>query len=314
MDKNETKLEIELKEKQLQIDKQIGKWKIIAGFAGAVAVVMGASLALFGVVYSTNRPISVAQTAEARSTQAVQTSTAQQAMLEVYAGHIRQTAAAQLSDQEALATSALGTAQADLSASQARLFQAQQTAEAAQRAAAQATVTASTKPQLMAIENFPLEVFAYAGAVDPKTGWGNAFLNVRQAGNGHLAYKLEYALSEKGSAWAGMAFRFSEPQDLAKYAFLRFSLVYGSQTVGLDLILKDLNGKESRLALGPGVTYPTEVTVEGSGLTQTVTVPLSYFKDINQEFIREILFHSDSNRGRGTFNVVVEQLELLVED
>ena len=314
MDNKEENLDKEFPEEQLQFKKQIEKWKIIAGFAGAAAVILGAFLALTGVIYSTNRPISVAQTAEARNTQAVQTATAQQAMLEVYAGQVRQTAEAQLAVQEALATRALGTAQADLSASEGRLLQAQQTAEAAQVAAAQATITASAEPRVAAIENFPLEVFAYAGAADPKTGWGNAFLNVRQAGDGQLAYKLDYILSEQGDAWAGMAFKFSEPQNLAPYSFLEIALLYGSQTVRLDLIFKDVNGKESRLALGPGMTYPTEVTAEGSGLSQTVHVPLGYFKDVNLEFIREITLHADSSRGRGAFNVIVEWLELLVED
>jgi len=137
---------------------------------------------------------------------------------------------------------------------------------------------------------------------------------LRQAGDGQLAYKLDYILSEQGDAWAGMAFKFSEPQNLAPYSFLEIALLYGSQTVRLDLIFKDVNGKESRLALGPGMTYPTEVTAEGSGLSQTVHVPLGYFKDVNLEFIREITLHADSSRGRGAFNVIVEWLELLEED
>lgn len=314
MDNKEENLARELQEEQLQFKKQVEKWKIIAAFAGAAAVILGALLALFGVIYSTNRPISVAQTAEARNTQTVQTATAQQAMLEAYAGQVRQTANAQLADQEAIATRVLSTAQADLSASEERLRQAQQTAEAAQVAAAQATATASAEPSSVDIENIPLEVFAYSGAADPTIGWGNAFLNVRQAGDGQLAYKVDYSLSEQGDAWAGLAFNFSDPQNLVRFSLLEISLVYGSQTVRLDLIVKDIDGKESRLALGPGTSYPTGVTAEGSGLSQTVHVPLSYFEDIDLEFIREITLHTDTNLGRGAFSVIVESLELLVED
>lgn len=314
MDNQEESLERASREKELLFKRQVEKWKIIAGFAGAAAVILGAILALFGVIYSTDRPISVAQTADARNTQTVQTATAQQAILDVFGGQIRQTAGAQLAALEADATNAQGTMQADLAASEGRIIQAQQTAEAAKVSADQATATASIERQSMAIENFPLEVFAYAGAADPDVGWGVAFLNVRQKGNGELEYKVDYSLSEQGDAWAGMAYKFSKQQNLASYSSLEIDLLYGSQTVRLDLIIKDVSGKEARLALGPGITYPPEVDIEGSGLSQTVRVPLSYFEDINLEIISEITLHTDSARGRGTFSAIVERLELLSEE
>src|SRR3972149_2985810 len=114
MDNKEENLDKEFPEEQLQFKKQIEKWKIIAGFAGAVAVILGAFLALTGVIYSTNRPISVAQTAEARNPQAVQTPPAQQSTASRIQAEGARRFSATMGGSCSSPARAVGTAQANL--------------------------------------------------------------------------------------------------------------------------------------------------------------------------------------------------------
>lgn len=273
---------------------------------GPIAVIVAALIAFKGQVFTTSRPIEATQTAEAHAT------AEQQYALE----RARSTGAVNTS--EALIANSQETARTIIDDAGTRAA-ATQIGYAARATEIQSTMTAINLPatpsgtveeEKSSIDDFLLSVFPYSGMADPEVGFSGATFSIDRTTDLRNHYRLEYFFSEEGIGYAGLAFKFKEPVDFLNYKTLEIILEYSDQKILGDLILHDINTAEERVPVGPNATHSPDILINSSGLTQTIQIPVTYFKAIDLNVIREITLHFDNSKQNGNFTITLREMTL----
>lgn len=95
-------------------------------------------------------------------------------------------------------------------------------------------------PVSMAIEEFPQQVFAYAGNDNPDGG-GSTLLLLYDEG-GLPIYELDYSLPADKHGYAGLAFEFVEGLNLSAYEAVECVILFSQLSDEVDLYFKDIAG------------------------------------------------------------------------
>ena len=150
-----------------------------------------------------------------------------------------------------------------------------------------------TNSGILPIESFPLQVVAYEGKdnlADPSAG-SNKLKVIYDADVG-TSYIVDYSLPDSGKGNAGIAFKFSELQDLTKYKFIEVTISFSDEQAKCELFMKDNTDTTDAVRLSNNVV--------------NARIALSTNYDaVNRKFIKEIGCHvgTDFSRGIHTFTI-----------
>jgi hypothetical protein len=151
----------------------------------------------------------------------------------------------------------------------------------------------------LAIEKLPVTVFVYDGWDEGLGGW--SYLSISYL-NSMPNYHYNYFIPIDQVGYAGMAFRFSEGQNLSKYQRVEFIIQFDDKDSEhvIDFYLNDISGQKDFVRL-------TEI---GSG-EENESKLLSNFAGINLNAIIEITFNIDSTFVTGDHEVTVSGIRFV---
>lgn len=112
----------------------------------------------------------------------------------------------------------------------------------------------------LALEQIPQQIFPYAGNNNPDGGWSAFWLYYEDGGK--PVYKLEYALPDDKDGYAGLAFEFSEGQNLSEYKAVECTVLFNQQNDVIDLYFNDIAGNFNTVRLANNTTNEMTVRFE----------------------------------------------------
>lgn len=151
----------------------------------------------------------------------------------------------------------------------------------------------------LAIEQLPMTLFVYDGRGENLGGWSDLKLSFL---NSMPNYKFDYSIPSDQTGYAGMAFRFSEGQNVSKYQRIEFTIQFDgkeSQHV-MDFYLTDISGQKS----------PVRITEIGSNEKKESEL-LSNFVNTNLNAIKEMVFNVDNTFVTGDHQVTVSNIHFV---
>ncbi len=162
------------------------------------------------------------------------------------------------------------------------------------------------------IESMPVKVDNYEGINYPKVGKGSSHLSVMFDSEGHISYLIDYSLPNDGDGWTGLAFTFSNAQDLAESKFIEVTIDFGDEQTNTRLFIKDEGGQKDSVLLGMGIPLGTGISSSTSGKEVTFRIPLdANFTYVNRKIVKEIDFDCDASTTRGNRTFTVKRIRFL---
>jgi hypothetical protein len=148
------------------------------------------------------------------------------------------------------------------------------------------------------IEELPVHIFAFAGNNNPEGGWSAFDFFVDP--DLKPVYMFQYSLPTDGSeGYAGLTFKFEQGADLSEFRTLSFLLRIPTSEE-IDLVLRDIAGKELRYRLKGGPQSETQMDIA-----------LSNFKDLNLKAVREVMLFADTGFVTGGHTLSVKDMKLV---
>jgi hypothetical protein len=171
-------------------------------------------------------------------------------------------------------------------------------------------VTPTIERKVFSIEEIPVKVFAYGG-VNESQGQGSGTLTLVRNGITGTEYSLEYFLPDEGDGYAGLAFRFLDPQDWTPYEFVEVTVSFEDPEASCDFGIRDIADKIGYVRLGGGnPTSGIDLTISGN--QQTAKIPLATsFEAVNRKVVHELIFNADSYFIRGRHILKIISIKLL---
>ena len=155
--------------------------------------------------------------------------------------------------------------------------------------------------QTIQIEQLPVSIFGYAGSDESIGGW--IWLNMIYK-DSKPKYFLTYSVPSDQEGYAGVAFRFTENQNLSEYQRIEFTIEfdYSEPEHEIDICVTDISGKKicKRLAADSGVKRESHLL---SNFSENGGVSLSA--------INEISFNTDTTFVTGTHNVTFSDIRFV---
>jgi hypothetical protein len=151
----------------------------------------------------------------------------------------------------------------------------------------------------LAIEQLPATVFIYDGRDQNLGGWTSLSISyVDSAPN----YQFNYFVPADQAGYAGMAFRFSEGQNLSKYKRVEFTLHFDGKEPEhvIDIYMTDIGGQKSYI----------RVTEIGDSQKKEGEL-LSNFAGVNLNAIKEITFNTDNTFVSGNHQVTISDINFV---
>ena len=150
--------------------------------------------------------------------------------------------------------------------------------------------------QEIAIEQIPVDIFAYAGNNNPDGGTATFVLIVDDANTQN--YKLDYSLLGDKYGFAGLAFNFHESMNLSTYNVIECILIFSQPPDEINLYIKDI-----------GKNFNTiRVVSNGSG-EMALRYEFRNFPDINFNAVKEVGIVASTDFSTGTHQVVIKNIK-----
>ena len=150
--------------------------------------------------------------------------------------------------------------------------------------------------QEIAIEQIPVDIFAYAGNNNPDGGTATFVLIVDDANTQN--YKLDYSLLGDKYGFAGLAFNFHESMNLSTYKVIECILIFSQPLDEINLYIKDI-----------GKNFNTiRIVSNGSG-EMALRYEFRNFPDINFNAVKEVGIVASTDFSTGTHQVVIKNLK-----
>ena len=150
--------------------------------------------------------------------------------------------------------------------------------------------------QEIAIEQIPLDIFAYAGNNNPDGGTATFVLIVDDANTQN--YKLDYSLLGDKYGFAGLAFNFHESMNLSTYKVIECILIFSQPLDEINLYIKDI-----------GKNFNTiRIVSNGSG-EMALRYEFRNFPDINFNAVKEVGIVASTDFSTGTHQVVIKNIK-----
>jgi len=158
--------------------------------------------------------------------------------------------------------------------------------------------TASLESESLAVEQIPLDVFAYAGNDNPDGGKGTFVLINDQ--NSKPTYKLDYFLPNDKPGFAGLAFNFHEGINLSTNNAIECMITFSQTNGEIDLYMKDI-----------GNNY-NAIRVANSGSNEMIVrYEFKNFPNINVNAVKEIGIVAKTDFTTGSFQVVIKNIRFV---
>ena len=152
--------------------------------------------------------------------------------------------------------------------------------------------------QEIAIEQIPLDIFAYAGNNNPDGGTATFVLIVDDANTQN--YKLDYSLLGDKYGFAGLAFNLHESMNLSAYNVIECILIFSQPPDEINLYIKDI-----------GKNFNTiRVVSNGSG-EMALRYEFRNFPDINFNAVKEVGIVASTDFSTGTHQVVIKNIKFV---
>jgi hypothetical protein len=163
------------------------------------------------------------------------------------------------------------------------------------------------KGDILSIWSIPSFVVAYGGDTNPAdTSGGTGHLTVIHNENIGTGYLVDYYLPDAGEGYAGLAFKFVEPQDLSSYEFVEITVSFGDEQARCDFFMKDISDQTDLVLLSNTIPSNTDIILNVIDTGQIVRIPFtSNFAAVNRKFIKEIGCNANTDflRGKHTFTI-----------
>jgi hypothetical protein len=173
-----------------------------------------------------------------------------------------------------------------------------------------AKVTPALERKEFSIEGIPFKVFAYEG-INETEGQGSGTLTLVRNGLAGTEYTLDYFLPDEGDGYAGLAFRFLDPQDWTPYEFIEVTLSFEDSEASCDFGIRDIADNIGYVRLG-GSNPTNGIDLAISGKQQTAKIPLATsFEAVNRRVVHELIFNADSYFVRGHHMIKIISIKLL---
>jgi hypothetical protein len=171
-------------------------------------------------------------------------------------------------------------------------------------------ITPTLERKVFSIDEVPFRVFAYGGVNEPQ-GQGSGTLTLVRNGITSTEYSLDYFLPDEGDGYAGLAFRFLDPQDWTPYEFVEVTVSFEDPEASCDFGIRDIADKIGYVRLGS--SNPTrDIDLVISGKQQTAKIPLATsFETVNRKVVHELIFNADSYFVRGHHIFKIMSIKLL---
>jgi hypothetical protein len=171
-------------------------------------------------------------------------------------------------------------------------------------------VTPTIERKVFSVEEVPFKVFAYGGVNEPQ-GQGSGTLTLIRNGITGTEYSLEYFLPDEGDGYAGLAFRFLDPQDWTPYESVEVTVSFEDPEASCDFGIRDIADKIGYVRLGGG-NPASDIDLTISGKQQTAKIPLAAsFETVNRKVVHELIFNADSYFIRGRHILKIISIKLL---
>lgn len=156
------------------------------------------------------------------------------------------------------------------------------------------------------VEDVGFTTFPFDGSRNPDVGFGLGYLAVTgnyEDGQAATSYKFDYSIPDETGAYAGFTLRFTEPQDLSEYNFLKFEVLFSEEAARIRVFLEDDTDALEGVILGDGQI------VTARKHSQLVRLNLrDFFPSVTRSSIREIVFDANHFFVQGTYSVTIREI------
>jgi hypothetical protein len=162
------------------------------------------------------------------------------------------------------------------------------------------------------IEEMPLSIYIYQGR-DTVGDYGSAWINYLVRENGETATEFRYSLPEQEQGYAGLIYRFSEPQDINEYKYIEIKARFNDGAVCDFWLIDDYENKKE-VHIGDGITPEGDISINVNDGVQTITIPLkTNFEPVVLRAVIQIEFAVGTYLSRGQNRFVVESIRFISE-
>ena len=173
-----------------------------------------------------------------------------------------------------------------------------------------ATYAFVKEEETLSIQSMPFTVSEWVLSESPtEMVWAN--LSIINQPNEQTKYRLEYLLSQvsEEQSQLGMAFWFSEPQDITAYNFLELSISFDQPDSSCFFDMRDITKSVGSIPIGANV-YPENIVVTMNGKIQNVKIPLeNYFNHLNKKVISDMGCSASTTFSSGHQGFVIHEIK-----
>jgi hypothetical protein len=150
-----------------------------------------------------------------------------------------------------------------------------------------------------AIEELPVSVFVYDGSGEKLGGWAGLGISYL---NSTPNYQFSYYVPKDQTGYAGIAFRFSEGENLSKYQHVEFTIQFDDKESEhvIDFYLTDISGQKDYVRV-------TEIGSDKKSESQL----LSKFANVNLNAIKEIKFNTGNTFVTGDHHTTISGIRFV---
>lgn len=160
------------------------------------------------------------------------------------------------------------------------------------------TTPRTAKQTALAVEQIPLDVFAYAGNNNPDGG--NAVFVLINDQEKVPTYKLDYSLPTDRHGYAGLAFTFHEGINLTDYKAIECVLTFSQLNDSIDLYFKDISNN-----------FNTIRVVDNGTSEMTLRYEFNNFPKINFNAVKEVGLVASTDFMTETHQVVIKKIRFV---
>ena len=150
----------------------------------------------------------------------------------------------------------------------------------------------------LAIERIPQQIFAFAGNNNPNGGSGAFWLIYDDAQT--PIYRLDFSLPADKSGYAGLAFQFTEGQNLSTYHAIELTMIFGQSNDEIDLYIKDISNASGQVHIAASSTNEMFLRYE-----------FANFNNVNFNAVKEIVLFSETKFVTGDHQVRIKNIRFV---
>ncbi len=174
----------------------------------------------------------------------------------------------------------------------------------------QQAVTVPSTADTTSIEEMPLSIYIYQGR-DTVGDYGSAWINYLVREDGETVTEFKYSLPEQEQGYAGLIYRFSEPQDITEYKYIEIKASFNDGAVCDFWLIDDYENKKE-VHIGDGITPDGDISISVNDRVQTITIPLkTNFEPVVLRDVIQVEFAVGTYLSRGQNRFVIESIRFI---